>query len=69
MLILSLHPLIIFRTKFKFFLGYIPNYTNAKSLACDTANDHAIACTRKTMAMIYVYIIMYSNCREHYSDR
>ena len=33
---------------------------NAKSLACDTANEHALTCTRETcsfpMAIIYTYI-------------
>ena len=28
-------------------LGYYPT-SNAKSLACDTANEHALTCTRET---------------------
>ena len=32
----------------KLLLGYIPNYNNAKSLACDTANEHALTCTGET---------------------
>ena len=28
--------------KVKVLLGYKPNYSNAKSLACDTANEHAL---------------------------
>ena len=34
--------------KVKVLLGYIPNYSNAKSLACDTGNEHALTCTRET---------------------
>ena len=38
--------------------------SNAKSLACDTANEHALTCTRESysyspmepMAMIYTYV-------------
>ena len=26
------------------------DYSNAKSLACDTANEHALTCTRETYA-------------------
>ena len=26
----------------------ISDYSNAKSLACDTANEHALTCTRET---------------------
>ena len=35
-------------TKVKVLLGYIPNYSNAKSLACDTGDEHALTCTRET---------------------
>ena len=37
-----------FSNKVNVLLGYIPNYSNAKSLACDTANEHALTCTRET---------------------
>ena len=30
------------KIKVKVLLGIIPNYSNAKSLACDTANEHAL---------------------------
>ena len=51
--------------------------TNAKSLACDTANEHALTCTRETCSCSQTAvqwnqwrwsIHMYSNGREHYSD-
>ena len=32
----------------KVLLGFIPNNSNAKSLACDTENEHALTCTRET---------------------
>ena len=32
----------------KVLLGYIYPTSNAKSLACDTANEHALTCTRET---------------------
>ena len=51
--------------------------SNAKSLACDTANEHALTCTRETCSCSQTAvqwnqwrwsIHMYSNGREHYSD-
>ena len=55
---------LIVDLKVKVVLGYIPNYSNAKSLACDTANGHALedmqlqsdSCPMEPMA-----IYMYSN--------
>ena len=34
--------------KVKVFLGYIPNYSNSKSLVCETASEHALTCIRET---------------------
>ena len=51
--------------------------SNAKSLACDTANEHALTCTRETCSCSQTAeqwnqcrrsIHTYSNGREHYSD-
>ena len=39
--------LYILKLKVKVLLGYIPKYSNAKSLAFDTANEHALTCTRE----------------------
>ena len=38
--------------KVKVLLGYIYPTSNAKSLACDTANEHALTCTRETCSCI-----------------
>ena len=64
--------------KIEFLLGYILNYcSNAKSLICDTSNEHALTCTRDTCSYSHTAvkwnqwrwsIHTYSNGREHYSD-
>ena len=51
--------------------------SNVKSLVCDTANEHALTCTRETCSCCQTSvqwnkwqwsIYTYSNGREHYSD-
>ena len=51
--------------------------SNAKSLACDTANEHALTCTREKCSCSQTAVQWnqwrwsvhtYSNGREHYSD-
>ena len=49
--------------------------SNEKSLACDTANEHALTCTREACRQLSngtngddLSIHTYSNGREHYSD-
>ena len=51
--------------------------SNAKSLTCDTANEHALTCTTEACSCSQTAvqwnqwrwsIHMYSNGREHYSD-
>ena len=45
----KIHAFEQIKVKVKVLLGYIPNYyCNAKSLACDTENEHALTCTRET---------------------
>ena len=46
--------------KVKVLLGYIPT-SNAKSLACDTANEHALTCTREACSCSSILVNTY--CR------
>ena len=38
----------VLSVKVKVLLGFIYPTSNAKSLACDTAYEHALTCTRET---------------------